>query len=280
MSCCLQIARWHEDSTWLHLVRKQLGYRIEDFEQNLIGYALLTARAGVVPQMHLNTTTGLHYVPGKDPLHLKIRALSDQTAITASILEPRRAAEWEGFASWAPQPDDLGIPAQVLPADLLRTRWRHTVRARSAAHTAGRSAAHFGLHSGMWAHLAGSNASAGSGNTTFTKLGRVRMNQLVVPSGTYSVASVADLQQLARQAASGSVAIPQSRAAVHDRGLDFLPIFPPVRRLCVPGRQCLSAAATQSQSATRALQCVSCIQHGAPSNLAAASLTPLVGCST
>lgn len=226
----VQIARWHENGSWLRGVRDQLGYHIEDFEQNLVAQALLAARTGTIPEMYVDAGTGLRFRPGKEPLTLRMRALADRTVMAAHITQPKSAAEWERYVLWAPQPDDLGIAERMQPASSLRGRWHGSSGSRVRPVTLTRHDPHGSTNPLM--QLGRQNDSSGPtahSASSFTRRSTVRLNQLVIPSGQYSVASTAQVQQLVRRKMNGTATVSASRAEIMSKGSAFLAIFPPVR---------------------------------------------------
>jgi hypothetical protein len=119
----VQIARWHDDPVWLHTMRDKLHYSIEDFEQNLVAFALIIARTGRVPDMQLMRHSGLWFRSGRDMVSLRSAGLRDTSVLQLQLPKPADAQEWEQFGLWGLKGDDLGIQEQVQGAEALRSRW-------------------------------------------------------------------------------------------------------------------------------------------------------------
>ena len=231
------MAGWHDDVEWLRLARDALGYSIEDFEQNLVAYALLATRAGVVPQMRLDEDSGLLFRPGQDIAALQQAGLTDPSVLSLRLPRPANAAEWGDLSRWRPAPGDLGLPAQLQSADVLQRRWLdRTPRAptRPPANATGPpSSSPPAPDSGaLWWRLR--SARSRDGAAALTGSVAARAFQLVVPTGQYTRVSTAALRALTERPAG---AVRASVAAVRERGKLFFAAFPPVRLCCA----CLSA---------------------------------------
>jgi hypothetical protein len=123
-AAAVQIARWHDDPAWLNAARSGAHYPIEDFEQNLVGYALVAARTGAVPQMTLSSESGLLFKPGRDVAALQRAGAADASVLALALPKPQGPGEWRAFERWAPPPSDAGIAGQLRSAAVLRRRWR------------------------------------------------------------------------------------------------------------------------------------------------------------
>ena len=192
-------------------MRDQLNLPVEDFEQNLVGYALIAARAGAVPQMRIDpdpsVTAGLRFVEGRDLAALRRAGSNDDSVLSLELPRPQAISDpgsadqrWD---QWSPPNAKVDIAGQLHGAQTLRQRWQR-----------GRQ----GMGGPDFAAFAGGQA----GVTAHAKA-----YQLVVPEGEMSVL---DHDQLKAQGASPA-ALASSRALLRAQGLLFLAAFPPVRWL-------------------------------------------------
>ena len=233
----VQMAGWHDDAEWLRLAHNVLGYSIEDFEQNLVAYALLATRVGIVPQMRLDEDSGLQFRPGQDIAALQGAGLTDPSVLSLRLPRPANAAEWGNLSRWQPAPGDLGLPAQLQSADVLRRRWlartpRTPTRQPSNATGPPSSSPPAPDSGALWWRSRSPRSRDGArpadGAAALTGSVAARAFQLVVPAGQYTRVSTAALRALTERPAG---AVRASVAAVRERGKLFFAAFPPVR-LC------------------------------------------------
>ena len=208
----LQIARWHDDQDWLHTVRDQLNLPIEDFEQNLVGYALIAARAGAVPQMYIDSessaTAGLHFAQGRDLAALRRVGSSDESVLSVDLSQPQGFSAAEHWDQWSPPSvASVDIAGQLRSAKTLRQRWRHGKRGIVGPDSTVSQRAHAGVASHAKAY------------------------QLVVPEGQVSHFDDAQLQVLKAAQDASPAALQNSKAELRAQGLLFLAALPPVRSL-------------------------------------------------
>lgn len=276
-ACSVQIARWHDDPAWLRMVRDHLHYSIEDFEQNLVAYALIIARTGRVPNMKLEQDSGLWFRSGRDMISLRSAGLRDMSVLQLQLPKPANAWEWERFELWGLEGDDLGIREQVQGAEALRSRWQpsrpnvHRTRVARRGNMTARTLPDRSVssRSAKWLRGPGvTESDQGDRGTGDSELGRqlhswlpwmpggsgaprseqkivsfsgtvsTKAYQLVIPTGSYSTFSLGSLKTLLHRSKAAPDALNASVNAVHNEGMLFCPAFPPVRVTGVPRLCC------------------------------------------